>query len=250
MKYIELVKGLFTADHEARAKQEEPYIAYSKEAGSFMFTIVPEPVTGPANNEIWYTSNDGNVITPYKSDVFGANIINNTYENGKGVITFDGDVTSIGAAAFVNLLNLTSIAIPNSVTIIGAGAFYWCCELTSVNIPNGVASIGYSAFETCARLTSVTIGNHVTSIGERAFKDCFSLTSITIPNSVTSIGDDAFDGCYGLTSIICEAVTPPTLGAHFSPLKSITAIYVPDESVEAYKTATNWSYYSSVIQSI
>jgi hypothetical protein len=42
MKYIELVKGLFTADHETRAKQEEPYIAYSKEAGRLMFTIAPK----------------------------------------------------------------------------------------------------------------------------------------------------------------------------------------------------------------
>lgn len=42
MKYIELVKGVFTADHEARAKQVDPYVAYSAEAGKLMFSIVPE----------------------------------------------------------------------------------------------------------------------------------------------------------------------------------------------------------------
>ena len=54
--------------------------------------IEPKPV----NNEIWYTSYDGEIVTPYDTNVFGANIVSNTYENGKGIITFDGDVTSIG----------------------------------------------------------------------------------------------------------------------------------------------------------
>lgn len=45
MKYIELVKGQFTAEHEARAKQEEPYVAYSEEAGGVMYTFIPAPAT-------------------------------------------------------------------------------------------------------------------------------------------------------------------------------------------------------------
>lgn len=52
MKYLELIKGQFTADHEARAKQQEPYVAYSAEAGGVMYNFIPEPVVGPADNEI------------------------------------------------------------------------------------------------------------------------------------------------------------------------------------------------------
>ena len=44
MKYLELIKGQFTADHEARAKQQEPYVAYSEEAGGVMYTFIPKPV--------------------------------------------------------------------------------------------------------------------------------------------------------------------------------------------------------------
>ena len=123
MKYIELVKGQFTAEHEARAKQEEPYVAYSEEAGGVMYTFIPEPVVGPADNEIWYTTSDGNVITP---NGFGSNIIGNSYEDGKGVITFDGDVTSIGDYAFSNCSKLTSITIPKTITYIGDGAVNKC----------------------------------------------------------------------------------------------------------------------------
>lgn len=40
------------------------------------------------NNEIWYTSTDGSVVTPHSSDVFGAKILSNTYTDGKGIIKF------------------------------------------------------------------------------------------------------------------------------------------------------------------
>ena len=42
MKYLELIKGQFTADHEARAKQEEPYVAYSVETDGVMYNFIPE----------------------------------------------------------------------------------------------------------------------------------------------------------------------------------------------------------------
>jgi hypothetical protein len=66
---------------------------------------------------------------------------------------------------------------------------------------------------------------------------------------VTSIGGGAFSGCSSLTSITCEATIPPTLGLS-NNLSSVTAVYVPAESVDAYKTAINWSYYADKIQPI
>ena len=160
----------------------------------------PEPTTQP-NNEIWYTSSDGNIVTPDDFDVFGANIVSNTYANGKGIIKFDGNVTSIGDSAFYRCQNLKEITMPNSVISIGQNAFYGCSSLTNVSIGNSVTSIGDSAFEDCSRLTNVSIGNSVTSIGNWAFYKCSRLTSITIPNSVTSIGKTAFSSCSSLTSI-------------------------------------------------
>lgn len=75
------------------------------------------------------------------------------------------------------------------------------------------------------------------------------MTSVTIPDSVTSIGNNAFNGCKSLTSAYCKATTPPSLGdtSVFDSNGSVRTIYVPTESVDAYKSATNWSEYADVI---
>ena len=155
------------------------------------------------SNEIWYTTTDNKriILPSTEPTVFGAYFISNTYSDGKGVLTFDGEITKIGNDAFKDIGNLASITIPDSVTSIGGEAFRRCTSLTSITIPNSVTSIGDYAFSGCDSLTSVTIPDSVTEIGDDAFSRCISLTSVTIPDSVTSIGYNAFCGCTSLTSI-------------------------------------------------
>ena len=154
----------------------------------------------PANSEIWYTSSDGNIVTPYSVDALPS-IVSNTYVDGKGVIKFASDVTSIGKSAFYSCSGLSSVIIPNSVTSIGKLAFNACSGLSTVTIPDSVKTIGSDAFSRCSSLSSVTIPNRVTSIGNQAFYNCKGLTSIVIPNSVTSIGTQAFENCNKLTYV-------------------------------------------------
>jgi hypothetical protein len=163
-------------------------------------------------------------------------------------IVIPDSVTSIGNYAFYNCSGLTSIVIPDGVTSIGSGTFTDCTSLTTCTIGDGVRSIGGGTFSYCSSLTTCTIGDGVTSIGNHAFYICNSLTSIDIPNSVTSIGQSAFYGCRSLTSITINAVTPPTLGSDAFANTNDCPIYVPAESVEAYKT--RWSNYASRIQAM
>ena len=89
----------------------------------------------------------------------------------------------------------------------------------------------------------------VTTIGDWAFYNCVSLTSVTIPDSVTTIGDGAFAGCRSLTSVYCKATTPPAGGSSmFYNNASGRKIYVPMESVEAYKSAEYWKNYADAIE--
>ena len=194
-----------------------------------------------ANNVILYTSSDGVIVTPNKTDVFGAAIVSNEYIDGRGAITFDGDVTSIGEYAFYGCTGLTSIEIPNSVTSLDHRAFSDCSGLTTIVvdpsnpvydsrnqcnaiirtdtnelvmgfsstiIPNSVTNIGYGAFYDCTGLTSIEIPNSVTSIRDKAFYGCTSLTSIEIPNSVTLIVENPFSRCSGLSTIVVDPGNP------------------------------------------
>ena len=184
---------------------------------------IPQP-----NNVIYYTSNDGNVVTPYATDVFGANIISNEYIGERGIITFDESITNIGSNAFDACLSLTSITIPESVTSIGEKAFLYCSNLTSITIPESVTSIGVYAFQDCTSLANMSIPVSVTTIGSHAFIGCSSLTSITIPESITSIGEGVFYECRNLTSItIPESVT--SIGTRaFYDCRSLTSITIPE----------------------
>ena len=173
------------------------------------------------------------------------------YCSGLTSITIPNSVTSIGEWAFFICKSLSSVIIPNSVTSIGAFAFSGCYSLYSITIPSSVKTIEEYTFSECGSLRSVNISDGVTSIGEFAFEYCESLESITIPSSVTSIGGGAFDECTILTSITCLAKTPPTLAAEgvddegdirptFYNNGAYITVYVPAESLSAYKSAPVW----------
>ena len=182
-------------------------------------------------------------------------IDSHAFENCKSLtsVTIPDSVTSIGERAFSHCESLTSVTIPDNVTKIGNHVFYWCRSLTSVTIPDSVTSIGDFAFDSCTSLTSITIPDSVTSIGERAFSHCESLTSVTIPNSVTSIGYMAFYYCTSLTSVYCKPTTPPCgddymFSYYDSGYRPIGCkIYVPRNSVKAYKSAEGWKDYANYI---
>ncbi len=211
------------------------------------------------NNQIWYTSTDGNVVTPYKSDVFGVTITSNTYEDGKGIITFDGNVTTIEKWGFYHC-SLVSITLPNNLKTIGEQAFYGCSSLADINISKSVTKIGMDAFGYCTSLTNIVIPNNVTTIDAGVFKGCESLSNIIveegnsvydsrnncnaiietatntlisgcketiIPNNVTTIGKSAFLVCSSLTNItIPKSVTTIDYYA-FGHCSSLTEITIP-----------------------
>lgn len=181
----------------------------------------------PDDHVILYTSRDGKIVTPNRL-TFGANLIQNTYNDGQGLMIFDGKVTTIGQSAFRTSSNLASINIPDGVSSIGSQAFYGCNYLTSVNIPNSVTSIGTWVFKNCSRLSSVAIQADITSIPLHTFYGCSKLTDITIPEGLTEIDQYAFYGCSSLKSIDLPHSLMSIEGYAFNGCSSLSNIVIPD----------------------
>ena len=81
---------------------------------------------------------------------------------------------------------------------------------------------------------------------------CSSLASVTIPNSVTNLGESAFRDCKNLKKIIIMAVIPPKIDRYvFDGVnKRECTLYVPEESLEAYKSAPQWKDFFNIETSI
>ena len=75
------------------------------------------------------------------------------------------------------------------------------------------------------------------------------MISIIVGSNVSNIKDRAFNtASTKLTSFTINTIVPPTIGSSiFSPNNSQLSIYVPAQSVNAYKTASGWSDFASKI---
>ena len=214
---------------------------------SLASVTIPSGVTSIGTYAFQYCYSLASVTIPSGVTSIETNAFTSCYSLAS--VTIPSGVTSIGNNAFQYCYSLASVTIPSGVTIIGTNAFQYCYSLASVTIPSGVTSIRSYAFQNCYSLASVTIPSGVTSIGTYAFQNCYSLASVTIPSGVTSIGNNAFSNCYGMEKYHLLPATPPSLGGTnvFQSIVSDCKIYVPAESLEAYKSAQYWSSHDSKI---
>lgn len=169
--------------------------------------FIPRSVTSVSENAFTY----GTSITVYceaeskpsgwnYSWIQGSNTVVWGYKPATPASAFErtNDGTSVTITKYID--EGTDVVIPSTldglpVTTIGAAAFKDCANLTSVEIPDSVTTINKNAFYGCSGLTSIEIPDSVTTINERAFAYCTGLTRVDIPSSVTYVGSYAFDGC-------------------------------------------------------
>ena len=96
--------------------------------------------------------------------------------------------------------------------------------------------------------------NRISKIGKAAFHSCISLTVVDVPE-VTEIADAAMLGCSALETLILRSNTMVTMekanALESSGIANGTGyIYVPDDLVAGYQSATNWSTYADQIRAI
>ena len=116
-----------------------------------------------------------------------------------------------------------------------------------VRVQKGVKTINDDAFFSCVDITTVELPNSVETVGKYTFDECKAMETLIIGNGLKNTGMYAFS-IAGLKTVVCMAVTPPALGGNaFYDTKTKNAIlYVPDESVNAYKEADQWEDFGTI----
>ena len=135
-------------------------------------------------------------------------IENDVFKNCVGLhsISLPASVQTLGASAFENCINLTTVTGLQStqITVIANELFKNCRSLVNFTLPTTLTTvIEVSAFEGCSSITTVNnLGNtYINSIQQAAFKGCTSLLSLTLPNTISLLGISAFENCTSLQTI-------------------------------------------------
>lgn len=97
-----------------------------------------------------------------------------------------------------------------------------------------------------SNITRVIINEGVTEIQGTAFANCTNIKYFELPSTITNLNNQILMNA-SPNVFICKAVQPPTLST-LAMNKNNCWLYVPDDSVEAYKTASGWTIYANKIK--
>lgn len=185
-----------------------------------------------------------------------------------GVTTFD-----VPTYAGSDTGNFDFILIPKTsrVKIASASGVKGDWNSIIINRPPNITEIEFfgvtevADFSTISNsLSKLVFHEGITKIG--AFCNCCNsgehpstgLREVTIPSTVTRISAGLFMGCMLLRKVTMLPKTPPKIGEDgvqysyhpFDDTSDNLVIYVPSESLDAYKNADGWKYYADKIQAI
>ena len=214
----------------------------------------------------------------YKSSLFELNIGSNVTRiqasafNECGSLTYISipqTVTTFDSGVFTYIYSLRCLIVPINTTTFN---FYFlqAYALSAISIPKNITTVlAYNSSQDLFSLThlvipfdwtkypsinglysldNVYIHSNITTLG--GVYNLNSISTLNIPSTVTTISG-LLGYCYGLKKVIANRTTPPTLSAGMGlGLQNSTKIYVPNDSVSAYKSATNWSTAADYIYSI
>lgn len=161
-------------------------------------------------------------------------------------------VKVIGTRALSHFTTLTSCEFKNVETIKSYG-FYYCSSLLELNFPK-VTTIELNAFSDCKAATIARF-NSLKKIITDVVRSLTTMKIVYIPN-IESISGAPFADCTGLEAIvITQTNTIATLATTNVFVRSGIAngtgfVYVPDNLVESYKSATNWSSFATQIKGL
>lgn len=143
-------------------------------------------------------------------------------------------------SSFASSSSISALVIPDSVTSIDGQSFPYCWYLKKVFMSDNVTTIGRGVFGHCFNLTQIKLPNNGTTYDISIFADC-PIINLEIPAATTTI-NAGFSHMYCLKTLKFLSSTPPTVtgSTPWKYLPTDCIIYVPEGSLSAYTSASNY----------
>ncbi len=154
-------------------------------------------------------------------------------------------VTVIGAKAFFDCTEITSVTVIEGVEEIGDEAFYNCRNLVTLKLPETVAAIGREAFSLCKKLSDITLPSGECEIKQGAFTGCDVLKKVKLPRGTTDL-TEMFYGCDSLETVILPENLSEIGQFAFYYCTSLKSIVIP-ENVD---TISPDAFYDSALETV
>ncbi len=122
-------------------------------------------------------------------------------------VSLDDGITSVGAYAFYNYLNLAEARLPDSVEEIGDSAFDYNWSLRTVTIPASLKYVGARAFYNTLlwEPSDLVFPEGCEYIGDQAFHSALkSGGSVSLPSTMKYLGAQAFTNAWISDFIVSE----------------------------------------------
>ena len=264
----EITKGLVINECDSNG--------YATDISIVGMTNIPNYYLASNLNNPTYLGNISNVKIPEGVTKIGISAF--LYCKQLKTLKLPSSITTIDRYAF-QASGLKTFEIPTAVKTIPEGVFYGCDNLTTINLHDDITDIGSSVFKNCSNLILTKLPDNLTSIGSAAFSGCKKITSLNLPSGVTKLDSMIFINCSALAEMTCYgAITSisTSVFANCTNLKKIVLpnitsvptlsnwnafnntgisnktgyIYVPDDLVASFQSASNWSTYASQIKGV
>ena len=199
--------------------------------GDNLFTSVTQD-----DDYVYFNLTDGSTITLPKHDKE-----NIQFEDlhVKAICCQNWDTNNDGELSYAEAAAVTSTS----------NAFYQnekIVSFTEFKYFTGIEN-GYYFFD-CTSLWKIELPDHVSSIPAGSFETCTNLSSFTILEKVTMIETAAFKNCKRLKYLYCKNSTPPVVEDSAFSGTYLQKIYIPTNTLTAYKSAKWWKDRIDIIE--
>ena len=135
-----------------------------------------------------------------------------------------------------------SVYIKEGVVMLGHGALVWARNIRYLELPLSLKELGEESLSEVDSLVHLIIKDSVERIGDWAL-DCERITHLTLGSGVKSVGVDFLVPLHRLNVDIYLRATPFLSSCHVDR----TNIYVPAQSLNAYRQADGWNRFTNIL---